>query len=233
MSARDDDAVWIEARERGEAVGDHPRAAAYARLGRAIDELPVLSGGTAWRDAVLTQLFAPEPARVEDDALARARRRRRTSAVVAASAVALVAILIVVVRPDRSPRPAPVTARVDVQVEAGPLRRAASVAGSAVATRGTAAIGDTLTFAATFARDGALWIYGGDRLVLRCPGAPACSETAIDGGRRLTATVRADAALTYTGWLLEGRELAPAGSLEQDAQRFLGNVTSTTTIDVR
>jgi hypothetical protein len=240
--------MWIEARERGEA-GDHPRAAAYERLGRAIAELPAIDGGLGWRDGLLDQLALPAVVMVRSGAAAdaavadaanaaaadaaaaaaarRARARRRRGLVAGlASTVALAAISIVVLRPKPAATPAQVASRLELQVEPGPQRRAA-------AGPGTAAIGDTLTFAATFARDGALWIYDGDRLVLRCPGATGCAETAIAGGRRLTASVRADAALTYTAWLVEGRDLAPQGSLATDAERFLDQITQTSTIDIR
>ena len=197
----------------------------------------MLDGGVAWREAVLAQLTfeassvaaatGPGEAAVDDDRLARARRRRRAIAAALVSAVALAALLIVILRPQPKAA-ARVASTLGCQIEAGTQRRA----GPAPGAPKLAAIGDTLAFTATVAEAG-LWIYGGDRLVLRCPGADGCAVSAIAGGRQITASVRADAALTYTALLFEGRGLAPQGSLLTDADRFQDQIAQTSAIDVR
>lgn len=223
MSQRDDDVVWIEARERGERVGDHPRAGAYRRLGLAIGTLPDFDGGgTGWAQAIFDQLALPDAA-----AAARARRKRRwaTGAGVGLAA-ALAALLYVKTRPaadDDAPppredrAPANVEATLLATVEPGPARRAEPVSGEA-------SIGDTMVFVGAGGPAAQLWIYRGESLVLRCPGpADGCALTATDRGTQVTARVRASAALRYTGVLVDLAGAAPQGELTLDTER-LGTV---------
>ena len=221
MTAREDDIAWIEARERG-VVSDHPRAALYARLGAAIAALPDLGGGgDGWRAAVLAELDAGGD---DADELRRARAarvRRRGLAAAIVTALAAAAIVFFVVRPQ-PPRA--------VEPHLGYTSGAAS--DGVRRSAGTVAIGDPLTFTGELPAAGELWIYRGERLVLRCPGAPACTDAAIPGGRRLGATVRTDAAVPYTALLVAGRPAAPTGSLGADADAAGSAVRQSIVVDV-
>lgn len=210
-----DDVTWIEARERGEA-GDHPRAAVYARLGQAIAGLPDLPGGDSWKAAVLEELD-------RSDELGRARAarsRRRGVFAVLGSTLAIAAVAFFAVRPaSRSPS---VASALTFETGDGAPRRA----------QGTAAIGQTLTFRGTVAGAGELWIYAGERLVLRCPGADGCAVAAVPGGRRIDASLRTTAALAYTALLVKGPVAAPSGRLFADSEAARAAIVKDAVVDV-
>lgn len=221
MSEREDDIAWIEGRERGE-VSDHPRAALYARLGQAIAALPEQSSGSdAWRAAVLDEVDRAS----DEQRRARAARVRRGAARGAIVAVALsaglAAAVVVLARPGAAPA---IGSNLAFTVgETDGARR----------STGAVAIGQRLTIRASFAGAGELWIYRGDRLVLRCPGGDGCSTLVIRGGRALEALVQTDVALTYTALLVEGEVAAPVGALAADVDRAAGAIRETLTIDVQ
>lgn len=224
MTERDDDIAWIEARERG-AMTDHPRAAQYVRLGQAIAGLPELSdlaGGDGWRIAVLDQLDQVDQVDQVADELRRARAarvRRRGLVAVLVSTLAVAAIVVLLVRPT-SPTPV----KPALAFEGGPA------AGGPRRSQGAIAIGSPLTARATLAGPGELWIYRGDRLVLRCPGGAGCTDRAVRGGHQLEATMRAEAAVPYTALLVTGTTAAPSGTLQTDADR--PGLRASRTIDV-
>ena len=217
MSEREDDIAWIEGRERGE-VSDHPRAALYARLGQAIAALPEQSSGSdAWRAAVLDEVDRAS----DEQRRARAARVRRNAIVAVALSAGLAAAVVVMAGPGAAPA---IGSNLAFTVgETDGARR----------STGAVAIGQRLTIRASFAGAGELWIYRGDRLVLRCPGGDGCSAQVIRGGRALEALVRTDVALTYTALLVEGEVAAPVGPLAADVDRAAGAIRETLTIDVQ
>lgn len=215
--------MWIEARERGERAGDHPRAAAYHRLGLAIGGLPDFDGGRGWERALLDQLALPDARAV---AAAR-RRRRRLAAGMAVAGAALAALLVLKLKPrpdapvDEAPAAAPSLApSLTARVERGPDARRSDVA----------AIGDVLRFEGVAAGNGELWVYGAEQLVLRCPGGDGCAVESIEGGRRIQASVRASAALRYTG-VIAPEGVTPRGTFSMDTA--LPGIGPTRTLVVR
>lgn|GEM_PF-3424962 len=217
MSEPSDDLAWIEARERGEG-GEHPRAAVYARLGAAIAELPeIAASDDGWQRAVLDELDRDAAQRVR---VRTALDRRRAVVSVVIGALAIAALGLLILRPDPPPPVEP-----DLAYLAGrgaELRR----------TEGTVAVGTPLAITARVPFSGALWIYRGERLVLRCPGGDGCTVRSLPGGLALSAEVLTDAALTYTALLVVGAVPPPTGVLATDADAALGAIRETLTIDV-
>ncbi len=145
-------------------------------------------------------------------------------------AVAACAMVIVAVG-ARVLWPAPVLLEIQLRQEGGLVRSSSNAAqrGGGLPDRMSAAVGTTLS--AEVPTSAQLWIYFGDTLVRRCPGAPGCAR-----GGTLSTAVPLDATGEWHVLAIAGAEPATAADTFEATLFALdkaGRALASQTVDVR
>lgn len=217
----DDDAAWLEARERGAELPplDGARAAAYQRLTELLNQMPDEATPAEWKAEMIAAIKTGELPAEELDDLSRRRGRWRWLAAAAAGVAAAAAVLLWM----RRPLPLLPSDEITVEIVRGRESRGGSTS--------TAALGDTLQLTVRDRGTTELRIYRDEReLVMRCPGDPGCARH----GRQLFARLPLTAPGRYRALTLEpAPRQAPSGSMVDDLKTCRCTIRPAPPVEVR